>query len=166
MEFETAFDATAVLALVRRVRGVTGELVDADPDLAGMPDVLHGPLRSVASELPVERHPDAVRTMASYCGELEGIAEALVALDERRLELDGQVTCWAQRIAQLEAQRRGAAGGTAADHRVSREISLLLGRVSGAQSMTRHYAHERASLAARYEIAHRRCGAALSALLA
>lgn len=164
MQSDTEFDATAVLALARRVRGFSVALADADADLAGMPDALHAPLRSVASGLPVERHADAVRTMASYCGELEVIADSLVTLDERRLELDGQVACWAQRIAQLEAQKRGAAGGTAADH-VVREISLLLGRISGAQSMTRHYAHERDGLAARYEVAHRRCSSALASLL-
>lgn len=165
MESGRALDATDVLTLTARIRGLTASLGDPEAHLTGLPDALHTPLRTVAARLPIERHADAVRTMSSYCGELEVIADALVALDERRAELDAQVTWWAERIAQLEAQKRGAAGGSPADHGVAREISLFLGRISGAQSMIRHYGHERTGLIARYEVAHRRCGSALTALV-
>lgn len=162
---DTALDASTVSALATRIREVTSMLADSDANFDDLPSELRLALGRVASALPLQRHPDAVRTMSSYCAELDDIAAALLALDNRQLELEAQLTWWNNRIAELDAQRLGPAAGTPAENSVAREQSLFRGRIAGAQTMLRHYAHERSSLTRRHSTAHRRCADALDALL-
>lgn len=155
MDSETVLEARTVSALSSSVRAFSGSLGDVDADVSPLPPRFHPTLRRLAERLGAERHPDAVRTLGNYCSELDEIAEAVRALDERERELRAELSWWAERIEQLE--KSSGAG---------REIALFRGRMSGAQAMLRHYGHERRTLLQRHRSADERCTAALEALLA
>ncbi|HTL41720.1 MAG TPA: hypothetical protein VL294_09625, partial [Pseudolysinimonas sp.] len=91
--------------------------------------------------------------------ELDQIAEAAVQLDQKEHEIEHQLRWWADRIRQLEA---ALTGHPADDMDTSRELALYRGRVSGAQTLRKHYVEQRRALLERHTAADAACEAALA----
>lgn len=108
-----------------------------------------------------EAEPAAAEVLHRYASELDEIAEAAVQLDQKEHEIEHQLRWWADRIRQLEA---ALTGHPADDMDTSRELALYRGRMSGAQTLRKHYIEQRRALLERYTAADAACEAALGEL--
>lgn len=103
----------------------------------------------------------AAEVLHGYASELDEIAEAAVQLDQKEHEIEHQLRWWADRIRQLEA---ALTGHPADDMDTSRELALYRGRVSGAETLRKHYIEQRRALLARHTVADAACAAQLAEL--
>jgi chromosome segregation ATPase len=103
----------------------------------------------------------AAQVLHGYAAELDEIAEAAVQLDQREHEIEHQLRWWADRIRQLEA---ALTGHPTDDMDTSRELALYRGRVSGAETLRKHYIEQRRALLHRHTAADAACTAALAEL--
>lgn len=103
----------------------------------------------------------AAAVLHGYAAELDEIAEAAVQLDQKEHEIEHQLRWWADRIRQLEA---ALTGHPADDMDTSRELALYRGRVSGAETLHKHYVEQRRALLHRHTAADAACTAALAEL--
>jgi hypothetical protein len=108
-----------------------------------------------------QAHPAAAEVLHRFAAELDEIAEAAVHLDQREHEIEHQLRWWTERIQQLEAT---LTGHPADDMDTTRELALYRGRMSGAQTLRKHYIEQRRALLHRHTAAEEACTAALAAL--
>lgn len=141
-------DAVSVATIARAAR-------DADPLM--LPDAVAAEVRRLRD---AGAYAMAAHLMA-YAEELDDIAEAAVALDQHDHEIEHQLRWWGERAEALESRLTGHA---ADDVETVRELALYRGRISGAQTMRRHYAQQRSALLERHRIADLLCATALAAL--
>ncbi|MGN6503162.1 MAG: hypothetical protein ACTHKX_09740, partial [Pseudolysinimonas sp.] len=97
-----------------------------------------------------EADPAAADVLHGYAAELDDVAEAAVQRDQKEHEIEHQLRWWADRIRQLEA---ALTGHPADDMDTSRELALYRGRVSGAQTLRKHYVEQRRALLQRHTAA-------------
>jgi hypothetical protein len=90
---------------------------------------------------------------------LDAVAEAAVQLDQKEHEIEHQLRWGADRIQQLES---ALTGHPADDMDTRRELALYRGRVSGAETLRKHYVEQRRALLERQTATDAACTAALA----
>jgi hypothetical protein len=140
-------DAVSVAAIARTAR----DLTRADSDTGIFPDAVADSIRALTD---ADLTADARAVLLAYAIELDEIAEAAVLLDQHEHEIEHQLRWWGERAAVLET---GLTGHPGDDVEVIRELALFRGRISGAQTMRRHYVEQRAGLLRRHLAADGAC---------
>lgn len=145
-------DAVSVATIARAAR----DLTRVDGELGMLPDAVADAIRALGE---AELTPDAHDALVSYAVELDAIAEAAVLLDQHEHEIEHQLRWWGDRAAVLEAK---LTGHPADDVEVVGELALFRGRISGAQTMRRHYVQQRSALVQRHLAADGDCARLLA----
>ncbi|HWM33482.1 MAG TPA: hypothetical protein VNR36_04510 [Pseudolysinimonas sp.] len=140
-------DAVSVATIARAAR----DLTSCDGDLGMLPDAVAGALRALGDAELCTAARDA---LGAYAVELDEIAEAAVLLDQHEHEIEHQLRWWGERTTVLESQ---LTGHPADDVDVVRELALFRGRISGAETMRRHYVQQRSGLLQRHRAADTDC---------
>jgi hypothetical protein len=145
-------DAVSGAAIARVVR----TLVSPAQGLEQLPDAVAGALRALG---PGDLAPETRSALTAYASVLDEIAEAAVLLDQHEHEIEHQLRWWGERAAVLETK---LTGHPADDVEVVRELALFRGRISGAQTMRRHYVQQRSGLVQRHLAADGECARLLA----
>jgi hypothetical protein len=145
-------DAVSVATIARAAR----DLTRADGELGLLPDAVADAIRALGDAVLA---PDARAALLAYAVELDEIAEAAVLLDQHEHEIEHQLRWWGERVAVLETK---LTGHPADDVEVVRELALFRGRISGAQTMRRHYVQQRSGLVQRHLAANDDCARLLA----
>jgi hypothetical protein len=151
-------DAVHVATIARAARDLATGVVEhaAIAALQMLPEPISAALHRHLDPAPPE---PVVAVLTSYADELDEIAEAAVSLDKHDHEIEHQLRWWDDRVEKLQSQLNGHPGD---DQETARELALFRGRVSGAQTMRRHYAQQRSALLSRHHRADADCAGALA----
>jgi len=144
-------DAVSVATIARAARDVDAQM---------LPDAVAAQVRRLADAANASA-PTLTEHLARYADELDEIAETAVVLDQHENEIEHQLRWWDERTQVLEARLTGHPGD---DVETVRELALFRGRISGAQTMRRHYLQQRSTLLDRHRVADAVCAASLAAL--
>jgi hypothetical protein len=144
-------DAVGVAMIARTAR----DLTTAD-DPGVLPDIVAAQFRGRGA-VPLTEEERAA--LLEYATQLDEIAEAAVMLDQHEHEIEHQLRWWGDRADVLEGR---LTGHPVDDIETVRELALFRGRISGAQTMRRHYAEQRAALLRRHRTADAECARRLA----